>query len=242
VAVVKTSGPDLLFAVPNKTAQWRVDTFHTKEPETIAWIDRFSRGDLMLDIGANVGTYSVYAAAVAGARVIAFEPESQNYALLNENIFMNRLDDSVRAIPLAVSDDTGIDAFNLSSWGAGGSCHSTGSAIGFNGKAFKPDFVQGAFKVTLDSLSSWFESSAKVHLKVDVDGLEPNVIAGGEGLLEKRAFASVLIEINHGLNSHLDILRKMLYWGYRFRPDQVQSSMRTAGPFIGVANYVFYSE
>ena len=39
------------------------------------------------DVGANVGMYTVFAAPTRGARVFAFEPEAQNYAMLNRNIF-----------------------------------------------------------------------------------------------------------------------------------------------------------
>ncbi len=40
----------------------RIDTFEIKEPETLNWINSFKKGDTLLDIGANVGIYSLYAA------------------------------------------------------------------------------------------------------------------------------------------------------------------------------------
>ena len=52
------------FFIPNQTTQWRVETFFTKEPETLEWIDGFvnSKKIIFWDIGANIGLYSIYAA------------------------------------------------------------------------------------------------------------------------------------------------------------------------------------
>ena len=63
-------------AVPNWLAGWRVDTFSSKEPETLEWIDSLPEGSVLWDVGANVGLYSVYAAKKRRCRVWAFEPWS----------------------------------------------------------------------------------------------------------------------------------------------------------------------
>ena len=63
----------------------RAYLFDTKEPETLKWINRFEKEDTLLDIGANIGVYSIYA-ALKKIKVIAIEPDSLNYALLNINI------------------------------------------------------------------------------------------------------------------------------------------------------------
>ena len=68
--------------------RWRALTFYTEEPETIKWLDGMKKDDLFWDIGANVGLYSIYAAKSSGCRVLAVEPEAQNYALLLENILL----------------------------------------------------------------------------------------------------------------------------------------------------------
>src|SRR5882724_5820112 len=75
----------LSFLVPNTSVKWRVDTLLEKEPETIEWIDSFKEGEVFYDVGANIGLYSVYAAARRKSPVVAFEPDARNYALLVEN-------------------------------------------------------------------------------------------------------------------------------------------------------------
>ena len=66
----------------------RTDTFSTKEPETIAWIDGFDECRNFLDIWANIGVYSLYA-ALRWHNVLCIEPDALNFALLNLNIADN---------------------------------------------------------------------------------------------------------------------------------------------------------
>ena len=74
------------YLTPSSHLKWRVDSLFEKEPSTIAWIARFRRDEILVDVGANVGMYTVWAAKTRGVRVYAFEPEAQNYALLNRKM------------------------------------------------------------------------------------------------------------------------------------------------------------
>ena len=47
-----------------------------KEPEIIRWIDQFLQGDTLLDVGANIGLYSLYASK-SGCNVVSIEPDFQ---------------------------------------------------------------------------------------------------------------------------------------------------------------------
>lgn len=57
------------------TTRMRASSFETKEPETIRWINIFREGEKLLDIGANIGIYSLYS-ALKGLYVISVEPEA----------------------------------------------------------------------------------------------------------------------------------------------------------------------
>ena len=48
------------FYTPNWLCRYRANTFSTKEPETLAWIDTYGSNGVFFDIGANVGLYSIY--------------------------------------------------------------------------------------------------------------------------------------------------------------------------------------
>ena len=122
----------VIYATPNTMCAWRVSSFFTKEPETIEWMGEFAPDDILVDVGANVGMYTIWAAKVRGARVYAFEPESQNYALLNRNIVYNKLSDKVVAFCVALSDATSFDTLHLADFNYGRSCHSFGESVNFS--------------------------------------------------------------------------------------------------------------
>ena len=73
IGIVQHQGTTLEYTTPNDVTKWRVDSFHTKEPETIKWLSSICDSDVLFDVGANVGMYSIFAAKICGASVYAFE-------------------------------------------------------------------------------------------------------------------------------------------------------------------------
>ena len=88
-------------------------TLLDKEPATIRWIDTFAPGEVLWDIGANIGIYSLYAGVVKRVEVLAFEPAAFNHAVLCDNIRLNGLDDRVAAYGLAFSDRSGLGTLTV---------------------------------------------------------------------------------------------------------------------------------
>jgi len=229
----------MIFNTPNAQTAWRVSTLFDKEPDTIAWLDSFQPGAVLYDIGANVGMYSVYSAIVPGAQVLAFEPESQNFSLLNKNIFSNNLSGFITAFPVALSDVMAFDSLFLSDFMSGGSCHNFGESVDFNDRPFKSKFQQGCLAIPLDKLIADFGFPAPDYIKVDVDGLEHKVIAGALETI-RTGVRSVLVEVNTLRNDHLQLVEKMRQLGFTWSPEQVNQYIRKAGPFEGTGNYIFY--
>ncbi|MEK7509965.1 MAG: FkbM family methyltransferase [Patescibacteria group bacterium] len=58
---------------------------------------------VLIDIGANIGVYALYACQSPGVRVYAYEPMPENFSLLKENIARNGLEDRISPYPYAVS-------------------------------------------------------------------------------------------------------------------------------------------
>ena len=87
------------FFIPNRINYMRVDTFSTKEPETLQWIDTFKKKNTFWDIGANIGLYSCYAVKRAESQVYAFEPTVFNLELLAKNVYLNSLSNKIIIIP-----------------------------------------------------------------------------------------------------------------------------------------------
>ena len=59
---IKIIDKEIKFFCPNQLLKWRVNTYFTKEPETLEWIDDFEKKESLIfwDIGANIGLYSIY--------------------------------------------------------------------------------------------------------------------------------------------------------------------------------------
>jgi FkbM family methyltransferase len=239
VQIVQDGDIEVAYSIPNTYTKWRVDTLFNKEPDTIAWIRGFSPGEVLVDIGANVGMYTIWAAKTRGVRVFAFEPESQNYALLYKNIVLNNLSDRVIAYCAALSDENSFSLLHLSDFRAGGSCHSFGEKLDFKLENWNPRISQGSIATTLDHLVTSGVVPAPNYVKIDVDGLEHKVLAGCKGVLADRRVKSVLVEINTNLEIHRKIIAEMRLLGFTYSDEQVASAQRTDGAFKGVGNYVF---
>ena len=229
----------VVYATPNVFTQWRVDSLFTKEPDTIEWIGGFQPGEVFVDIGANVGMYTIWAAKTRGVRTFAFEPESQNYALLCRNIVMNGLAENVVAYCLALSDTASYALLHLSQFQLGGSCHSFGEKIDHRLEHRDTKLSQGCISTTLDTLVAAGVLPVPDHIKIDVDGLEHKVLAGCRAVLADRRLKSVLVEINTNLEQHRKIIVDMKALGFGFSEQQVALAQRTEGAFKGVGNYVF---
>ena len=75
------------------------------EFEDMAFVLHFVReGDLFLDVGSNVGAYSILACGACGSRGIAFEPVPETFRRLQANLRMNDLADRVEARNQGVGD------------------------------------------------------------------------------------------------------------------------------------------
>ena len=232
-------GVRVVYATPSAVLKWRADTLFEKEPITISWIAGFSASDVLVDIGANVGMYTIWAAKTRGVKVVAFEPEAQNYALLNRNIALNELGGRVKAYCLGLSDQSGHSELHLSALHAGGSCHSLGERVDFKHEPMTPAFSQGCMSARLDDLVESGATPVPDHIKIDVDGIEPRIIAGARRVLASPKVRSLLIETNQNLPDHRQMVKELEALGFRYDPAQVAAAERRSGAFKGVAEYVF---
>ena len=231
ITPARYDGTEVKFFTPNDQTHWRARTLFTKEPVTIEWIDTFQPGEVLFDVGANVGGYSVWAARRRGVRVMAFEPESGNYSMLCRNFVLNGLGvrDAI-AYCIALTNRTSFEAIGLSSQEIGGGCHTFG-----HGTAPKP-IAQGCIGFSLDHVCQRTRIQPD-HIKIDVDGLEPDVIQGALPILD--SVKSLLVEVNTNLPEHLAMVEILKAKGFEFDQAQVDKAMRKEGQFKGLAEFVF---
>ena len=236
---IEHAGTRMAFVTPSMMTKYRVDSIYTKEPCTLDWIAGFAPGEIMVDVGANVGMYSIWAAATRGVNVFSFEPEAQNYALLNRNIQINKLQDKITAFCAGLMDRRSLTALHMADLRVGGSNHAVGEALNFKGDPLSAAFTQGCIALTLDELVATREIPMPHHIKIDVDGFEHKVIAGARAVLDNadRALAADRNQSRARRSPHDDrgIERSRL----PDDPAQVAKATRPDGPFKGMAEHIF---
>ena len=194
--MLEKNGHAIKFFTPSEHVKALVDTIFVQEPETIEWIAEFKANDVFVDIGANIGLYSLWATVSQNVRCFAFEPEALNYSILIRNIINNNLGDRLIAYPVAISDTPGFDKFHTTVFEHGESCHVFGEKLDYDKKPITPVVSQGCYATTIDELVAGGTMPIPNHIKVDVDGIEPKVIAGAKQTLQSPELRSLLIEIN----------------------------------------------
>lgn len=197
----------------------RADTYITKEPETLDWIETyFDPKDVFYDIGANIGQYSLFAGAYlkGDCTVYSFEPAFHTYAKLNWNIHNNGLDSSIIAYNIAVSNKQELDTFFVSDMHKGSSGHSFKVMEKNDKSALIPKHRQGMIGISIDELQKNWGLKTPNHIKIDVDGIEELIIQGATETLIDPELKTILIEITQveGMNDHENIITKILESGF----------------------------
>jgi len=233
-------GKSFKFYTPNEMALWRAESLYTKEPVTINWIKRFKKNKIFYDIGANVGMYSIFSAIFSEVNVYAFEPESSNYQIINQNIHLNNLSKKVVAYPIGISDSLSMTKLYLSNWIKAGSHSTVGEKLDHNLKKFNPIFEQGIISLTLDDLINKFNLPVPNYLKIDVDGIEYKIIKSAKNILKNQKLESILIEINPSRKEDVEIIDILEKNNFKFNKEQVKQSTRKEGPHKGYAEYLFF--
>ncbi len=218
IVAVEVRGLRVLLRAGTSMERYRAATYETKEPETLDWLERFhGPEDVLFDVGANVGIYTLFAALRNPAGlVIAFEPAPRNCAALLDNVGLNQTS-NVHVWSLALAAVQKLDLFYLSSGEAGASMHSLGSDGPVVAFGESVACRLGVISTTLDELIA-AGLPAPTLLKLDVDGTEENVLRGAMETLRSRSLRSVLVELNWTAGGSGEVaLRLVEEAGFRLR-------------------------
>ena len=204
------------FFIPNQLVEWRVDTFHTKEPETLEWIDTFDKsGDFIFwDIGANIGLYSIYNSLKhKKSQTISFEPSTSNLRVLSRNISINNLFDRIKIFTAPLTK--GENKFLIMKEGEfqeGGALNSFGENFDFEGKKFLPKMNYQIYGTNINYLIGNKILDIPDYIKIDVDGIEHLILEGGNKYLNNKKIKSLSIEINENFTKQhekvIEIMKK----------------------------------
>ena len=202
---------NLRIHAPNATCRFRADSFSTKEPETLEWIEQWGGDGAFFDVGANIGLYSLYFAKIFPGQVYAFEPSALNLGLLAKNIALNELSDQIVVVPIPLTASNVTAPLTLSESDEGGAQSTFGATYGHDGL---PLIEKMTYQMPGCSLDFLIESGVLPELpsllKIDVDGIEHLVLEGAQAVLRSATLRSILIEVNDefvelasGVNSQL---------------------------------------
>ena len=152
------------------------------EPDEMAFVAHFLRpDDLFLDIGANVGSYTLLASS-SGAKVVAVEPVPSTFNHLQMNVLLNRFQSTVRLMNIGLADSVGELRF-------------TNSLDTMN--HVLADGELGPYvSVAVDTVDNVVGASVPTVIKIDVEGYETAVLAGATATLCNRNLQVVICETN----------------------------------------------
>jgi FkbM family methyltransferase len=158
------------------------------EPEETELLKKIvKKGAVVVDVGANVGWYTLLSAHIVGknGRVIAFEPEPSSFSLLTQSIRRNNFT-NIQAFDKCVSNTEGPRKLYLTVGNLGG--HSIVRKIG-----------QHSIDVTAVTLDKFLPSLDITHidlLKIDAEGAESEVIEGAHQYLSNSKVKNIFLEWN----------------------------------------------
>ena len=203
---------EVKFFIPTQLTNYRVETFFTKEPETLEWINGFDSSDELIfwDIGANIGLYSIYNALKnKNSMTVSFEPSTSNLRVLSRNISINNLEKNIQIVPIPLTNKE--NKFSMMKEGhftEGGALNSFGESWNFEGKNFKSEMNYQLFGTTINYLIENNILEIPDYIKIDVDGIEHLILEGASKYLNHKKIKSVSIEINENFTEQYE---KVLY-------------------------------
>lgn len=150
-------------------------------PESIFLLHFLRAEDTFLDIGANVGHYSLLAAGIKKAKSIAVEPVPSTFAKFQQQIALNKLENKITALNIGVGSEAGTLHFSTDK--------------GTMNRVVTADYKNSAV-VPIQTIDEVVALEPVNLIKIDVEGFEKFALQGASATLENPALKAVIIEIN----------------------------------------------
>jgi len=202
------------------------------EASVFMWLEQQAprRYDAVIDIGANVGIYSVFFEALicqnpAGRlrRVYAFEPSREAYGRLVANLRANNAR-SVECFAAAVSDEGGLVRFYEPDG------HLTNGSLSPSFAGMFSPTVGERFVVSIggSQLADLFARHQQVLLKIDAEGSEPRILAAMASILDRYS-PDILIEVLQGAEDEINRIGCLAgYTFFHLAPDGASKHRKIA--------------
>lgn len=159
-----------------------------------------------IDIGANIGVYSLLASGIKKCNTISIEPIPQTYNYLNKNIEINHLEKKITSLNIGLSYQEGELYFTSDK-------DTTNHVVETK--------TEKTIKINVNTLDNIFpkDISNDILIKLDVEGFEYNVLKGGNNLLKNTYLKAIIVELNgcserFGLNDGM-VDEVLVYNGFK---------------------------
>ncbi len=193
--------------------------------ETMLFVLHYLAGDdLFMDVGANIGMYTIIASAAAGARSIAIEPVPATFADLAGNIRLNGIEDRVEARNVGVGDRPGMVRFTADK---GGMNH----ILPVNGS--------GGIELPVVTIDSLLAGRDCAVMKLDIEGYELPALRGASATLANPSMRALIVEMNDsGLRYGIpDSEVHAFVLDFGFRPCRYDPATRTLTEVAGLSRH-----
>ncbi len=145
-------------------------------------IDHLGENDTFVDVGANLGHYTMLASGICKAKSIAIEPIQSTVKKLERNIALNKLEQKVTLLNCGVGDKN--ETLNF-----------TTDKTVMNSVALKESST--TTKVEVKTLNDLLKNENPTCIKIDVEGYEYNVLKGATAVLNNPSLKYLLMEFNN---------------------------------------------
>jgi hypothetical protein len=181
LATLKFKNHKLKFRTGHGRLLWRVKSFFSEEKIMVEWLKTFSKKDIFLDIGANIGIYTIPAAANAKL-VYACELDLLNTATLKENIYLNNLNHKIIILPFPALSNNKISKIYYRNFSKGDALQSINRKTLFNTNLEK-GYWSNSLGFSLDYIFKNLKLKYPTKVKIDVDGNEDEVFKGASNVI-----------------------------------------------------------
>jgi FkbM family methyltransferase len=173
----------------------RFEDFNPRREEDIVELFSPKKGDIVVDVGAHIGKYTIIASKMVGPRgkVIAIEAHPGNYDILKKNILLNKLNNVV-ALNFAVHSKEAMVKLYEPGQEEGFTIYNT--IMTDRRMVNNQRYVEVQAK-TLDSILLENAITEVNWIKIDVEGAELEVLRGAPNILSSSKNSSLLIEIHN---------------------------------------------
>jgi FkbM family methyltransferase len=190
------------------------------------------KNDLFIDVGSNVGTYTVLASAVVGARCIAFEPVPPTFRKLCRNIRLNDTSDLCELHNAGVASQEGALVFTSDD-----DCKNR-----VVNQAVAP--TQNTVSVPVNTLDAVVGNRLPTLIKIDVEGFELEVLRGGDRVFKTPSLHGVITELNGSGRDYgyedATVFAQLLEWGFlAYKYDPFSRNLRPVQESSGTGNTLF---